>query len=303
MLGERKWYLNTHFYYSPMQNWATANVGSRNKSLQQIERGMQKTYSAAARFFWKGQVLFHSLRFSIYLLLSIVNMHVSNCGRISSVGRAVNGRAEGRRPDQHSGSEGTPFALQAWLVWPRNKAFPSPVGDLNSVPVSIGSITSAVQEIEPTISRESTKLFYIDAHKKCNFFSIRLGRNLVCSNLHAYVKPKLLKQPTNYWRHYSLNLSEQRSLKYVSKVCYISSSSLIIVYSRSRLQEANQECTEMKKKLQECMAQGRDLAVQNAKKDKLIKESDENARKQVDQVSTNSKSTYQLRVYHNLLFS
>lgn len=31
-------------------------------------------------------------------------------------------------------------------------AVPSPVGDLNSVPVSIGSITSAVQEIEPTIS-------------------------------------------------------------------------------------------------------------------------------------------------------
>ena len=59
----------------------------------------------------------------------------------------------------------------------------------------------------------------------------------------------------------------------------------------------------MKKKLQECMAQRRDLAAQNAKKDKLIKESDENARKQVDQVSTNSKSTYQLRVYHNLLFS
>ena len=51
------------------------------------------------------------------------------------------------------------------------------------------------------------------------------------------------------------------------------------------------------------MAQGRDLAGQNAKKDKLIKESDENARKQVDQVSTNTKSTYQLSVYHNLSFS
>ena len=40
-------------------------------------------------------------------LLSIVNMHVSNCGKICSVGRAVNGRtgrAEGRRPDQYSGS-------------------------------------------------------------------------------------------------------------------------------------------------------------------------------------------------------
>ena len=36
------------------------------------------------------------------------------------------------------------------------------------------------------------------------------------------------------------------------------------------------------------MAQRRDLAAQNAKKDKLIKESDENARKQVDQVSTNT---------------
>ena len=92
-------------------------------------------------------------------------------------------------------------------------------------------------------------------------------------------------------------------MKYVSKVCYIGSSSLIILYSRSRLQEASQECTEMKKKLQECMAQGRDLAVQNAKKDKLIKESDENARKQVDQVITNTKSIYQLRVYHNLSFS
>ncbi|KAM7443717.1 centrosome cycle [Porites harrisoni] len=54
--------------------------------------------------------------------------------------------------------------------------------------------------------------------------------------------------------------------------------------ARSRLQEANQECTEMKKKLQECMAQRGDLAAQNAKKDKLIKESDENARKQVDQM-------------------
>lgn len=92
-------------------------------------------------------------------------------------------------------------------------------------------------------------------------------------------------------------------MKYVSKVCYIGSSSLIILYSRSRLQEAKQECTEMKKKLQECMAQGRDLAVQNAKKDKLIKESDENARKQVDQVSINTESTYLLRVYHNLSFS
>ena len=51
------------------------------------------------------------------------------------------------------------------------------------------------------------------------------------------------------------------------------------------------------------MAQGRDLAAQNAKKDKLIKESDENARKQVDQVITNTKSIYQLRVYHNLSFS
>lgn len=59
----------------------------------------------------------------------------------------------------------------------------------------------------------------------------------------------------------------------------------------------------MKKKLQECMAQGRDLAAQNAKKDKLIKESDENARKQVDQVSINTESTYLLRVYHNLSFS
>ena len=73
--------------------------------------------------------------------------------------------------------------------------------------------------------------------------------------------------------------------------------------SRSRLQEANQECTEMKKKLQECMAQRGDLAAQNAKKDKLIKESDENARKQVDQVSINTESTYLLRVYHNLSFS
>ena len=92
-------------------------------------------------------------------------------------------------------------------------------------------------------------------------------------------------------------------MKYVSKVCYIGSSSLIILYSRSRLQEANQECTEMKKKLQECMAQRGDLAAQNAKKDKLIKESDENARKQVDQVSINTESTYLLRVYHNLSFS
>ena len=92
-------------------------------------------------------------------------------------------------------------------------------------------------------------------------------------------------------------------MKYVSKVCYIGSSSLIILYSRSRLQEANQECTEMKKKLQECMAQRGDLAARNAKKDKLIKESDENARKQVDQVSINTESTYLLRVYHNLSFS
>ena len=51
------------------------------------------------------------------------------------------------------------------------------------------------------------------------------------------------------------------------------------------------------------MAQRGDLAAQNAKKDKLIKESDENARKQVDQVITNTKSIYQLRVCHNLSFS
>ena len=146
MLGERKWYLNTHFYYSPMQNGATANVGSRNKSLQQIERGMQKTYSAAARFFWKGQVLFHSLRFSIHFLLSMVNMHVSNCGKISSVGRAVNGRtgrAEGRRPDQYSGT---------WFNWEMKvlplhcKRLDLPVTRMttwNGGPVSsIGSITS-----------------------------------------------------------------------------------------------------------------------------------------------------------------
>ena len=59
----------------------------------------------------------------------------------------------------------------------------------------------------------------------------------------------------------------------------------------------------MKKKLQECMTQRGDLAAQNAKKDKLIKESDENARKQVDQVSINTESTHILRVYHNLSFS
>ena len=51
------------------------------------------------------------------------------------------------------------------------------------------------------------------------------------------------------------------------------------------------------------MAQRGDLAAQNAKKDKLIKESDENTRKQVDQVSINTESTYLLRVYHNLSFS
>jgi len=51
------------------------------------------------------------------------------------------------------------------------------------------------------------------------------------------------------------------------------------------------------------MAQRRDLEAQNAKKDKLIKESDENTRKQVDQVSTNTESTYHLRVYHDLSFS
>ena len=149
MLGKRKSFLNTLFYYSPMQNWTTANVGSRNKSLQQIERGMQKTYSAAASFFWKGQVLFHSLHFCIHLLLSILNMHVSNCGRISSVDRALDCRAEGRGFESRgqtisrgleitekwryslSTASGLTFAL---IGWPRKMAVPSPVGDLNSVP-------------------------------------------------------------------------------------------------------------------------------------------------------------------------
>ena len=65
---------------------------------------------------------------------------------------------------------------------------------------------------------------------------------------------------------------------------------------RCRLQEANQECTKMKKKLEECIAKRRDLQEQNAKKDKLIKESDENARKQVNQVSTNPRNNWLIRL-------
>ena len=52
----------------------------------------------------------------------------------------------------------------------------------------------------------------------------------------------------------------------------------------------------MKKKLEECIAQRRDLQEQNAKKDKLIKESDENARKQVNQVSTNPRNNWLIRL-------
>ena len=67
----------------------------------------------------------------------------------------------------------------------------------------------------------------------------------------------------------------------------------ILLFSkfRGRLQEANQECNKMKKKLEESTAQRRALEEQNTKKDKRIteissrlKHSDENARKQVDQV-------------------
>ena len=121
--------------------------------------------------------------------------------------------------------------------------------------------------------------------------------------MHAYVKQKLLKQPPRHW--YILFLKFKWAT--IVEVCFKGLSHRFVISdypnSRSRLQEANQECTEMKKKLQECMAQRGDLAAQNTKKDKLIKESDENARKQVDQVSINTESTYLLRVYHNLSFS
>lgn len=60
---------------------------------------------------------------------------------------------------------------------------------------------------------------------------------------------------------------------------------------RSRLQDANQECSRTKKKLEESIAERRALEEQNTKKDKRIhelssrlKHSDESAKKQVDQV-------------------
>lgn len=57
------------------------------------------------------------------------------------------------------------------------------------------------------------------------------------------------------------------------------------------MQDANKECSKLKKKLDESAAQKRTLEEQNMKKDKRIhelqsrlKQSDENTRKQVDQV-------------------
>ena len=57
------------------------------------------------------------------------------------------------------------------------------------------------------------------------------------------------------------------------------------------MQDANKECIKLKKKLDESVAQSRTLLEQNTKKDKRLhelqsrlKQNDENARKQVDQV-------------------
>ena len=67
---------------------------------------------------------------------------------------------------------------------------------------------------------------------------------------------------------------------------------LLLHKFRLRLQEANQECARMRKKLEESVAVKRAMDEQNMKKDKRIheisarlKQSDENARKQVDQVN------------------
>ena len=67
---------------------------------------------------------------------------------------------------------------------------------------------------------------------------------------------------------------------------------IILSNVRSRLQEANQECTRMRKELKETMAERSALEEQNTKRDKRIhemaarlKQNDENARKQVDQVT------------------
>lgn len=61
--------------------------------------------------------------------------------------------------------------------------------------------------------------------------------------------------------------------------------------SRSKMQDANKECSKLKKRLDESVAQKRTLEEQNTKKDKRIhelqsrlKQSDENTRKQVDQM-------------------
>ena len=57
------------------------------------------------------------------------------------------------------------------------------------------------------------------------------------------------------------------------------------------MQDANKECIKLKKKLDESVAQRRTLLEQNTKKDKRLhelqsrlKQNDENARQQVDQV-------------------
>ncbi|XP_066026078.1 serologically defined colon cancer antigen 8 homolog [Pocillopora verrucosa] len=61
--------------------------------------------------------------------------------------------------------------------------------------------------------------------------------------------------------------------------------------SRAKVQDANKECSKLKKKLDESVAQRRTVEEQNTKKDKRLhelqfrlKQSDENARKQVDQM-------------------
>lgn len=65
----------------------------------------------------------------------------------------------------------------------------------------------------------------------------------------------------------------------------------LYLFFLSNFRDANHECNKMKKKLEESITQRRTLEVENAKKDKHIleissrlKHSDENARKQVDQV-------------------
>ena len=77
----------------------------------------------------------------------------------------------------------------------------------------------------------------------------------------------------------------------------------------AKVQDANKECSKLKKKLDESVARSRTLEEQNTKKDKRIhelqsrlKQNDENTRKQVDQVKKFRYICIQMYLYAVITF-